>query len=195
MSFDHFNWIGPIYDRIFGLKQDRSIITLVDENPHDLILDVGGGTGRAAALFDDLGRKVLVIDPAFKMLRVAASKGLKCVNASSENLPFAEGKVDSLIMVDALHHVSDQESSMKELFRLIKENGKIIIEEPDINHWVVKFIALAEKLLLMRSNFLSPEQIISRFEALGDVDPSVHRSKGVAWIIINKNFTQKDWSD
>ncbi len=186
MKFDQFNWAGPIYDRVFGIKQDQSIVKWVDANKHDLILDVGGGTGRAAALFGGLDRKVLVIDPAINMLRAAARKGLSCVNASSEYLPFVEGIADRVIIVDALHHVSDQERSIKEIYRLTKENGKIIIEEPDINHWIVKFIAIMEKLLLMRSKFLSPEEIVATIEDLSGVETKIHHSKGVAWIVVDK---------
>ena len=47
-------------------------------------------------------------------------------------------------MVDALHHVADQEATIRELWRLLKPGGRIIIEEPDIRRFEVKLLALIE---------------------------------------------------
>ena len=59
-------------------------------------------------------------------------------------------------MVDALHHVIHQGQTAREMYRVLKPGGRIVIEEPDIRKFGVKLIAVAEKLLLMRSHFLSP---------------------------------------
>ena len=84
-------------------------------------------------------------------------------------------------MVDALHHVIDQPSTADEMFRLLKPGGRIIIEEPDIRTFGVKLIALAEKLLLMRSHFLSPQQIAGLFK-----DAQVHTEDSSAWVVVTK---------
>ena len=66
-------------------------------------------------------------------------------------------------MVDALHHVYNQRESVFELWRLLVTGGKLLIIEPDIKQFAIKLIALGEKLLLMRSHFLSGEQIAGIF--------------------------------
>jgi carbamoylphosphate synthase small subunit len=64
----------------------------------------------------------------------------------------------------------------------------MIIEEGDIHNWLVKIIAWGEKLLLMRSHFLEPEQIVSmcRFDPRAKIE--LIREKGIAWVIISKNI-------
>ena len=47
---------------------------------------------------------------------------------------------------------------------VLKPGGSIVIEEPDIRKFTVKLIALAEKITLMRSHFLSPDKIAGLFK-------------------------------
>jgi hypothetical protein len=47
----------------------------------------------------------------------------------------------------------------------------------------VKLIALGEKVLLMRSHFLSPAQIAELFES---AQASIHTKDSTVWIVIEK---------
>lgn len=185
-NFDHFNWISPIYDRIFGRLEDKVIVDLCEVEPGHNLLDVGGGTGRVSILFKKIINQVFIVDSAFKMLNEAKDKGLQTVHSQSEDLPFAEGVFDRIIMVDALHHVKNQQRTLNELWRLLASGGKVVIEEPDIHHFFVKIIAIGEKVLLMRSHFLSPQKIseMCRFDQRAFVE--IHRHKGNAWVIVTK---------
>ena len=128
------------------------------------LLDVGGGTGRVASALRSYAKIIIVADPSFGMLKFAASKpGLQVAAAFSERLPFPEDFFERVIMVDALHHVVDQNATAHELIRVLKPGGRIIIEEPDIRTFSAKLVALFEKLLLMRSHFLSPDKIAELF--------------------------------
>lgn len=165
------------------------MLELVEMKQDLKLLDVGGGTGRAAVLFAGLTRNLVVADAAFNMLRKSKGKGIPSVQSQSEHIPFKDGAFDRIIMVDALHHVADQQQTINEMRRLLAPKGKMVIEEPDIHNFVVKLIALGEKLLLMRSHFLSPVEIaaMSNHEPVNSVE--VHRENGVAWIIItNENL-------
>jgi ubiquinone/menaquinone biosynthesis C-methylase UbiE len=185
-NFNHFNLISPIYDQIFGRREDQEIVELAEVRKDHVLLDVGGGTGRVAALFQTVTGKVMIADTAEKMLLEAQEKGIAVVNSQSEYLPFNNGSFDRIIMVDALHHVENQGKTLSEMWRLLALGGKLIIEEPDINNFFVKLIALGEKLLLMRSHFLSPKTIadMSGFDKNAVVE--IQRKKGIAWIIISR---------
>ena len=193
-NFDHFNLIGPFYDRIFGRANAQEIVEIAGLEEGQTLLDVGGGTGRVTRLFKKHAKNVVIADAANKMLQEAKKKDLQTVNAQSEHLPFPQHAFDRVIMVDALHHVADQQKTLKELWRVTGRGGKIIIEEPDIHHFLVKLIAVGEKLLLMRSHFLSPQAIadMSRFNNSASVE--IVRKSGIAWIIITKEEqpTQKE---
>jgi ubiquinone/menaquinone biosynthesis C-methylase UbiE len=101
------------------------------------------------------------------MMKYASAKGINCLYAPTENLPVASGTVDRMIMMDAFHHVQNQEITASELYRVLRTGGQLLIIEPDIHNFYVKLIALAEKLMLMRSKFLDGERIASHFSNLG----------------------------
>ncbi|MFU8827563.1 MAG: class I SAM-dependent methyltransferase [Brevefilum sp.] len=185
-KFDHFNLIGPIYDRLFRGRTHDTLREWVNPVPHTRMLDLGGGTGRTSIQFSDGLSEIIVADSAKNMLAEARKKGLTTVNASAERLPFADGCFDRIIMVDAFHHVADQQQTMDQIWRTLAPGGRLVIEEPDIHHWFVKLIALAEKFLLMRSHFLKPQEILA-MSSYDDVkNAQIDSEKGIAWVIIDK---------
>ncbi len=185
-KFDHFNLIGPIYDWVFGGKTDLRIHEMVNLESHHRVLDVGGGTGRVTEQLFAVTPHIYVVDAAVNMLHQARVKGIPVINAFSEALPLPDRRFDQIIMVDAFHHVADHQKTIDEMWRLLAPGGRLIIEEPDIRHGVVKLIALAEKLLLMRSKFINPQEIL-RMGSYPDVKSSrIITEKGIAWVIIDK---------
>jgi demethylmenaquinone methyltransferase/2-methoxy-6-polyprenyl-1,4-benzoquinol methylase len=122
------------------------------------------------------------------MLRQAVGKdGLQPANAFAEWLPFPTGSFDRILMVDALHHVADQVRTARELMRVLAPGGRLVIEEPDIVHFPVKVVALAEKIALMQSHFLHPRRIQVLFQALGG-RATVHTlpDNVNAWVLVIK---------
>ena len=186
-KFDHFDLISPLYDMIFGQRIDHEIVEIASVQGDHLLLDVGGGTGRVSILFKNLVKNVFVVDSSNKMLREAQHKGITTLNSNSENLPFSDETFQRIIIVDALHHVENQKETLAEMWRVLAKDGKLIIEEPDINNFIVKLIALGEKLLLMRSHFISPKEIavMSNFGDSAEID--IKTQKGIAWIVIQKD--------
>jgi demethylmenaquinone methyltransferase/2-methoxy-6-polyprenyl-1,4-benzoquinol methylase len=182
--FDHFSAIAPLYARatyskLNHLKEYASL-------PVDgFLLDVGGGTGRVSSTVIDLVKGVIVADVSLGMLKetLHASRTLKPVCGGSESLPFADNSFERVIMVDALHHVLDQAKSAREMIRVLRPGGILVIEEPDIRTFGVKLVAIAEKLLLMRSHFLSPDKIAGMFPGM---ESSILAENGIAWVIIKK---------
>ena len=164
MPFDHFGRIAGFYDRAAQFSLDEPFLGLVSPTPESIVLDAGGGTGRVAAALRHRVRKVVVADLSIGMLRYAAGKDLTAICTPAEHLPFPAGTFDRVIMMDALHHVLDQKQTAGELWRVLAPGGRLLIVEPDIHRFAVKLIALGEKLLLMRSHFLSGEKISALFE-------------------------------
>lgn len=186
-KFDHFNFISLIYDRVFGRSTDQRIVNLSKVESHHSLLDIGGGTGRVAISFFSLTPTIIIADSALRMLQQAKSKGLSAIQTQSETLPFPDSAFDRIIMVDAFHHVFDQRQSLDEIWRTLAPGGRLIIEEPDIQNFAVKLIALGEKILLMRSKFLKPTEIMMMCN-FGDVAKcDLLTDKGIAWVIIDKN--------
>ncbi len=180
----HFNFIAPFYDKAIPFSRLEKMLAVLDLPNAGTLLDAGGGTGRVAtALRPHLG-SVVVADVSWGMLAQARQKGLVAASTETERLPFADGTFDRVLMVDALHHVVHQGESVREMFRVLKPGGRLVIEEPDLRTFAVKLIAIAEKLALMRSHFLAPDQIAALFpkEAKVRVEAEDHN----AWVIAEK---------
>jgi ubiquinone/menaquinone biosynthesis C-methylase UbiE len=163
MPFDHFNWIAGFYDRAGQFIVTARLLGLLSLSPNNLLLDAGGGTGRVAAALRSMVKHAFVVDTSRAMLRRAAGKGLATVCSPAEALPFLPMSIDRILMMDALHHLKDQRLAACELWRVLAPGGRILIIEPDIRKLSAKLIAIGEKLLLMRSHFLTSDEIFSLF--------------------------------
>jgi len=182
MNFDHFSAIAPIYARTTYSKKD--VMRVAASLPvQGRLLDVGGGTGRVASAIREFVDEIIIADVSFGMLARSPRADFQPVCGASESLPFTDNFFERIIMVDVLHHVLDQADTAQEMFRVLKPGGMIVIEEPDIRNFGVKLIALAEKLLLMRSHFLAPDAIMKLFDTK---DKETRSTDGTAWIIIRK---------
>lgn len=181
-AFDHFAAIASIYARVTYSKSHimREVASLPVRGR---LLDAGGGTGRVSSAIRDLVDEVVIADVSFGMLEKADRSTLKPVCGGSESLPFADNFFERVIMVDALHHVINHTDSAREMLRVLKPGGVLVIEEPDIRTFGVKLIALAEKLLLMRSHFLAPDEIVKLFT---EGEKFIRAEDGTAWVIIKK---------
>ena len=186
--FDHFDFLAPFYERFIKPQDPQEMWALMDLPVSGALLDAGGGTGRVAQFMVGKANPVVVLDLSRKMLTEARQKdGLCPVCSHTENLPFENESFERIIMVDALHHVCNQQNTADELWRVLQPGGCIIIEEPDVRAFSVKLLALAEKLALMRSHFLSPPQIAKLFDSK-DAHVRVETGEFNAWIIVEKVY-------
>jgi ubiquinone/menaquinone biosynthesis C-methylase UbiE len=189
--FDHFDLLAPLYDKVIGYKDPEKIVELGRFPVDGIVLDAGGGTGRISHALLGQASQFVVLDLSFGMLQKAAKKGgFVTVNSHTELLPFPNATFDAVIMVDALHHVCDQPDTALELLRVVKPGGRIVIEEPDIGTFIVKIVALMEKLALMRSRFLAPVQIEALFPREG-INTRIERDSFNAWVMIEKVNTSE----
>ncbi len=184
MPFDHFSFIAPVYARAGEYSGLQTMLRVAELPAKGSLLDVGGGTGRVARSLREQADQVVVADVSLGMLRFAASiPGLQAAASASERLPFPDDTFARVLIVDALHHVADHAQTAAELWRVLQPGGRIVIQEPDIRTFGVKLIALAEKLLLMRSHFLSPPQIVDLFP---QAETEIYIEAESAFVLVQK---------
>ena len=168
MQLNHWDLVARIYDSVIHPPDPKKLLHLLQPSRGERILDIGGGTGRISQLLgQDLD--VIICDPSSGMLGQAKNKGIRACAAMAERLPFSDGSFARIIVVDALHHFLNVNAAAPELLRVLSPGGRLVIEEPDIREYKVKLVALAERLALMRSRFLSLPDLVQLFEAHGGV--------------------------
>jgi len=108
---------------------------------HSLVLDAGCGSGRhlrALAKLPDL--KIIGIDrngsdlndalTALKNMPDALSENYLVSRADINNLPFAPASFDCVICSEVLEHIPEHENALKELVRILKPQGTLVVSVP-----------------------------------------------------------------
>lgn len=186
--FNHFDLLAPYYDRFIKSTDPTRISRLAGLPVPGLLLDLGGGTGQKSLPLRKMVSAIVIADSSRGMLFQASKKtGLTPIRSESERLPFNDSSFERVIMVDALHHVADYWVTTDEIWRVTKPGGRIVIEEPDIRALPVKFMAIIEKIALMRSHFISPPGIAACFDhPTAKINIAV--DDATAWVVIDKVF-------
>lgn len=143
----------------------------------DRVLDVGGGTGRAARVVgeavrrSDVGRcdgpRSLVLDAARGMLREAHEAGLEGVQADAGTLPVRDAAVDAVLVVDALHHFPSAERAIVDAARVLRPGGVLVIREFDPTTIRGRALAAVERTVGFDSTFYPAADLVDLVQAAG----------------------------
>lgn len=96
------------------------------------ILDVGTSTGTNLRLLKGLGySKVTGVDSSPRAVEFCSAKGLGPVELGDVcNLPFPDGSFDIIFATDIIEHVDNDMSALRELNRVLKPSGRVLITVP-----------------------------------------------------------------
>ncbi len=86
-------------------------------------IEVGVGSGRFAV---PLGIGIGV-DPSSKMREIARGRGIVAIDGVAEELPFDDGRFHFVLMVTTICFLDDIKAAFKEVFRVLKPGGYLII--------------------------------------------------------------------
>jgi 2-polyprenyl-3-methyl-5-hydroxy-6-metoxy-1,4-benzoquinol methylase len=119
----------------YSLSKKVSLINSLHSQKGSL-LDIGVGTGDFLAKAKKSGWHTTGIEPNEKAKAIAISKGV----SFAQNLESIEShSFDVITMWHVLEHVPDLENQIKDLKRLLKPNGTIIIAVPNYKSFDAKY--------------------------------------------------------
>jgi demethylmenaquinone methyltransferase/2-methoxy-6-polyprenyl-1,4-benzoquinol methylase len=106
------------------------------DDPNALVLDVACGTGDLSLeLQKEASAKVFGTDFCRPMLKIASDKNEKLgekipyTEADGMNLSFADATFDAVTIAFGLRNFSNWQAGLRELHRVLKPNGKLVILE------------------------------------------------------------------
>lgn len=103
------------------------------------VLDVGSWTGPYETLIYNLAKEITAVDVEEKALKVLKQNlpRVKCVKAYSHKLPFKKETFDVITFWDVIEHipVGYEPSTLKEISRVLKNNGYLFLATVNKNFW------------------------------------------------------------
>lgn len=93
------------------------------------MLDAGCGAGLATVLASLRGANVSAFDASEALIEIAAERApdAEILQADIESLPFEEGTFDATIAVNSLFYAADPASAIRELARVTRPGGRVVV--------------------------------------------------------------------
>jgi 2-polyprenyl-3-methyl-5-hydroxy-6-metoxy-1,4-benzoquinol methylase len=177
------------------------------------VLDLACGEGYGSAILADKAEEVIGIDITNVVIEHACTKyvkdNLKFIKSSMTEVAIEENKLfDVIICFEAFEHIEEQDKSVAEVKRLLKDNGVFIVSMPNKyiysdlsdykNPWHKKELYFKEFKNLLESNFnhvvFYGQKVLpaSNIFSLSGVAGNVHelaiekRERGYSFISLDK---------
>lgn len=135
---------GIIYPEFFPIAKEETV------------LNIGCGDGVQAVIYQGNFKKMVGVDINESRLEVARQLAEHCgienfqtLCANVEQIPLNE-KFDKAIAVDIIEHVQRPERAVRELRRLLKENGQLLITFPAWHDKWENFFSFVGRKILRR---------------------------------------------
>lgn len=121
-----------------GLKHWENLAKSIYQNHlrrNDLVVDIGSNTGTLLSIFKYLGSKVLGVDPATRLVKIARRDEIPTINdyftqQVAKNILKKYGQAKVITCTNTFDHVDDLKEFMKALVMLLRVEGTLIIEVP-----------------------------------------------------------------
>jgi len=125
---ENYFWVAAHCDSVMAsagplIKANKKLKELV-------ILDAGCGTGNLVSRLLSYG-KIIGIDASFQASLFCHKKyNIRTSQALVENIPFSDNTFDFIFVIDVIEHVKDGVGALKELYRILKPGGFLIVTVP-----------------------------------------------------------------
>jgi demethylmenaquinone methyltransferase / 2-methoxy-6-polyprenyl-1,4-benzoquinol methylase len=121
----------------FGLDRGwrRATAAALKITPGDRVLDVAAGTGVSTVEYAAAGAQAVGCDFSIGMLRAGRRRGVRLVAGDALRLPFAAGTFDAVTVSFGLRNMADTAAALRELARVSKPGGRLVVCEFSTPTW------------------------------------------------------------
>ncbi|KJL37471.1 Ubiquinone/menaquinone biosynthesis C-methyltransferase UbiE [Microbacterium terrae] len=136
-----FDQVAAGYDRtntVLSMGNDRlwraATTRAIAPRPGQRILDLAAGTGASSVALTQRGATVVAADFSPGMIaegrrRHSGIRNLSFVQADATDLPFDDAEFDTVTMSFGLRNVNDPKKALRELLRVTKPGGRLVVCE------------------------------------------------------------------
>lgn len=102
------------------------------------VLDIGTAGGAFLDAAKQYGYDAYGMEPSADLVARGKSRGLQIEQGTIESHSFAYGTFDMVCLWDVIEHLPDPKSALVEIRKLLKPEGILLINYPDIGTWQAK---------------------------------------------------------
>lgn len=173
-----FDKVAGHYDnfmKLFAFDKSDEIKDALMLRGDEIVVDVGGGTGKLAEVMADNCQTIYVLDESKGMLaKVKQNSKVKPIIRDALNTNFEKESIDIVTMVDSLHHIDNHPELMKEMHRILKVGGKILILDLEREDIRIKLLKIFEFFLFGKLNYRTSKEVITllseKFNVIKHID-------------------------
>ncbi|MBW2060804.1 MAG: class I SAM-dependent methyltransferase [Deltaproteobacteria bacterium] len=143
--------INPDTDYLIDRMTCETLET-VDPRPGEWILDIGCGRALDLLSLEPKGATLFGFDGSHIMIGRAATNfskrgvPLRLVCGSAENLPYADQSFDKIFCKGAIDHFYDPGQALREMIRVLKPDGRVIIAVANFNNLGFRIAKLYDRI-------------------------------------------------
>ena len=158
------------------------VLELLSPSQGERILDAGCGTGVFTLDILAAGAHIVGLDISMPMLLSAEHKAqgypLLLTRGDMMSLPFPDCTFDKAVSVTALEFIQDAKSAVKELFRVTRHGGSVVVATLNsLSPWAAGRKAKAQQgrsTIFERAIFRSPNEIRALGPGNGVIKTAIH---------------------
>lgn len=152
----------------------NAIEKIITTSPGRDVVEIGAGQGSYSNAFLKRGFNVISVEPSTEMQHNSPYKSLRYITSSAEDIALPNNSADAVIVINAIHHFIDVDSSLKEIKRVLRPGGQFIV--------FTIILEVASKLWLfdywpslydvLAKNYLPFHSLVEKLTASFDAEPN-----------------------